>query len=148
MSSAVKEWFPTVKKIAYNPSAPRSDVLVYRQYNATEVVAGKSMADWLRFAVCFWHNFRGKGADMFGRATQVRPWDDESDSIENAKRRLQAGFELMSKLGIQFWCFHDRDIAPEGKDLAETNKNLDIISDYALELQQQTGIKCLWGTGK
>jgi len=142
----LEEFFPAIKKIAFNPSASPDDVLVFRHYNADEVVAGKSMADWLRFAVCFWHTFRGKGLDIFGAPTIKRDFDDESPSLENAKRRLRAAFELMSKLGVRYWTFHDRDIAPEGKDLAETNRNLDELSDLALELQKQTGIKCLWGT--
>lgn len=83
--------------------------------------------------------------DPFGAPTIRRSWDDESSSLANAKRRLRAAFELMTKLGVRYWTFHDRDIAPEGKDLAETNANLDEIVDLALELQKQTGIKCLWG---
>lgn len=84
-------------------------------------------------------------SDPFGAPTIRRSWDDESASLANAKRRLRAAFELMTKLGVRHWTFHDRDIAPEGKDLAETNANLDEIVALALELQKQTGIKCLWG---
>jgi len=147
MAAAGSEsFFPNILKIPYNPSASPDETLVFRHYNADEVVGGKSMADWLRFAVCYWHTFRGKGLDIFGGNTIKREWDDESPSLENAKRRMRVAFEFMSKLGVRYWTFHDRDIAPEGKDLAETNKNLDEISDLALELQKQYGIKCLWGT--
>jgi len=120
--------------------------LAFRHYNAEEVIMGKKMKDWLRFSVCYWHTFRGTGSDPFGSSTIVRPWDDQSSSLENAKNRLRAAFEFMSKLGVEFWTFHDRDIAPEGKDLAETNKYLEAVVDLALQLQKETGIKCLWGT--
>lgn len=97
-------------------------------------------------SVCFWHTFRGKGQDIFGAPTFRRSWDDESNSLDNAFRRMRAAFELFQKLGIRFWTFHDRDIAPEGKDLAETNANLDKVIELALQLQKETGVKCLWGT--
>jgi xylose isomerase len=144
--AAAQEFFPNIKKIAFNPNAGPDETLVYRHYNADEIVNGRSMADWLRFAVCYWHTFRGKGLDIFGAPTIKRHFDDESPSMENAKRRLRAAFEFMQKLGVRYWTFHDRDLVGEGKDLAETNRMLDEISDLALELQKQTGIKCLWGT--
>jgi len=100
----------------------------------------------LRYSVCYWHTFRGLGADPFGFPTLIRPWDDGSPSIENATRRMRAAFEFFTKLGVKYWTFHDRDIAPEGKDWAETNKNLDHMVKLAKELQQQTGVKLLWGT--
>jgi hypothetical protein len=140
------EFFPGISKIVFNPTAPPSETLVFRHYNAEEKILGRSMADWLRFAVCYWHTFRGVGLEIFGAPTIQRSWDDGSSTMENAKRRLRAAFEFMSKLGVRYWTFHDRDIAPEGADLAETNRNLDEITDLALELQQQTGIKCLWGS--
>jgi len=140
------EWFPGVKKIEYVPNAGAKESLVFRQYNASEVILGKTMAEWLRFGVCYWHTFRGTGADPFGAPTFRRPWEDGSDSVENAKRRLRAAFEFMHKLGAPYWTFHDRDIAPEGKTIQETNKNLDEVVALAKELQQKTGIKLLWGT--
>ena len=145
-SSIADEYFPAIKIIQYEPNAAPESTLVFRHYNASEMIRGRTMADWLRFSVCYWHTFRGKGTDIFGGATLHRSWDDESASMENAKRRLRAAFEFFQKLGIRYWTFHDRDIAPEGKDLMETNKNLDEITDLALELQRQTGIKCLWGS--
>jgi len=120
--------------------------LVFKHYNPSEVIMGKTMEEWLRFSVCFWHTFRGTGADPFGFPTLVRPWDDGSNSMENAKRRLRAGFEFFSKLGVKYWTFHDRDVAPEGNCIKESNENLDQIADLALQLQQKTGVKLLWAT--
>ncbi|GAB6027044.1 hypothetical protein CHUAL_013771 [Chamberlinius hualienensis] len=110
------------------------------------VVLGRSMEDWLRFSVCYWHTFRGNGSDPFGTATIRRPWDDGTDSLANAKIRLQAAFEFFKKLGVKYYTFHDRDVAPEGKTLKETNKNLDELIDLAEDLQKKTGIKLLWAT--
>ena len=140
------EFFPGISKIPYNPKAPLTDTLVFRHYNADEVILGKPMHEWLRFAACYWHTFRGVGLDIFGGGTIKRHWDDGSQSVENAKRRMRAAFEFFSKLGVKYWTFHDRDIAPEGADLAESNKNLDELVALAKQLQQETGVKCLWGT--
>lgn len=139
-----QEYFP-VGPIAYLPDAP-ADVLCFRHYDANRVILGKTMKEHLRFAVCYWHTFRGVGADPFGPGTLRRPWEDGSDSLENAERRMRVAFEFFSKLGNPFWTFHDRDIAPEGKDLAETNKNLDHMVKFAKKLQDETGVKLLWGT--
>ncbi|CAI5505820.1 unnamed protein product [Closterium sp. Naga37s-1] len=106
------------------------------------------MKEWLRFAVAFWHTFRGDGSDPFGSPTKHWPWEDGTNSLAMAKRRMRAAFEFMSKLGAQFWCFHDRDIAPEGATLAESNANLDEVVALAAELQAQTGIRPLWGTAQ
>ncbi|XP_033125791.1 xylose isomerase-like isoform X2 [Anneissia japonica] len=111
-----------------------------------KVINGRTMQDWLRFSVCFWHTFRGVGSDPFGFPTIQRPWEDGTDSMENAKQRLRAAFEFFTKLGIKYWTFHDRDIAPEGQTLEETNSNLDEITDLAKELMEQTGVKLLWNT--
>lgn len=120
--------------------------LAFRYYNADEVINGRKMKDWLRFAVCYWHTFRGTGADPFGSSTLCRPWDDGSESLENAKNRLRAAFEFFQKLGVPFWTFHDRDIAPAGRTIEESNRNLDEIVALAKTLQDQTGVKLLWGT--
>ncbi|KAK3580940.1 hypothetical protein CHS0354_006965 [Potamilus streckersoni] len=140
------EFFPDIGKIAFRSNAGPTETLVFKHYNPTEVVMGRSMEEWLRFSVCFWHTFRGTGADPFGFPTLIRPWDDGTNSMENAKRRLRAAFEFFSKLGIKYWTFHDRDIAPERETLEETNKDLDEITDLALELQKATGVKLLWAT--
>eukprot|EP00823_Brevimastigomonas_motovehiculus_P005686 TRINITY_DN4237_c0_g1_i1.p1 TRINITY_DN4237_c0_g1~~TRINITY_DN4237_c0_g1_i1.p1 ORF type:complete len:446 (+),score=84.48 TRINITY_DN4237_c0_g1_i1:99-1436(+) len=141
-----KEFFPGIKKIEYNPKAKSDNVLCFKYYNPKEEIMGKTMEEWLPFSVAYWHSFRGTGSDQFGKSTITRPFDDNSDSLENAKTRMRAAFEFMSKLGVRFWCFHDRDIAPEGKTLKETNANLDEIVKLALQLQKETGIRCGWGT--
>jgi len=138
-------WFSEVKDIQYQGPQSR-DPLAFKYYNASEVVLGKPMKEWLRFSVCYWHTFRGVGVDMFGGATIKRPWDDGTDSIENAKRRLEVAFAFFQKLGVEYYSFHDRDIAPEGQTLEETNKNLDQLVNHAQELQKKTGVKLLWGT--
>ena len=137
--------FPEIQKIKYE--GPQSkNPLAFRWYNESEVVEGKTMKEQLRFAVVYWHTFRGTGSDPFGSATMVRPWDDGSDSVENAQRRARVAFEFIEKLGAPFYAFHDRDVAPEGKTVAESNKNFDAVAKVLKEEQQRTGIKLLWGT--
>ena len=137
--------FPEISKIAYE--GPQSkNPLAFRWYNASEKVEGTTMAEHLRFAVVYWHTFRGTGSDPFGAGTMVRPWEDGTDSVDNAKRRVEVAFEFIDKLGVPFYCFHDRDVAPEGKGLSETNKNLDAVVKVLKEEQQRTGIQLLWGT--
>src|ERR1043166_1751679 len=104
------------------------------------------MRDHLRFSVAYWHTFRGMGADMFGAGTGIRPWDDGTASVANAQNRARVAFEFMGKLGVPFYAFHDRDVAPEGKTLRETNRNLDEVVQVLREEQKRTGIKLLWGT--
>lgn len=137
--------WPHIKKIAYEGADSRNP-LAFKHYNESEVVHGKTMKDWLRFSVCYWHTFRGTGADPFGFPTLPRPWDDGSDSVANAKVRIDVAFEFFVKLGVEYYTFHDADVSPEGKNLAETNKIFDEISDYLLVKQKETGIKLLWGT--
>ncbi|GJP37794.1 hypothetical protein CLOM_g22203 [Closterium sp. NIES-68] len=150
-SAESKEWqgefFSAIPKVVYEGPASRN-IFAFRYYNADEVILGRPMKEWLRFAVAFWHTFRGDGSDPFGSPTKHWPWEDGTNSLAMAKRRMRAAFEFMSKLGAQFWCFHDRDIAPEGATLAETNANLDAVVALAAELQAQTGIRPLWGTAQ
>ncbi|MSR51810.1 MAG: xylose isomerase [Gemmataceae bacterium] len=138
-------FFPDVAKIKYEGPDSKNP-LAFRHYNPDEMVDGKSMKDHLRFAVCYWHTFRGTGSDPFGPGCAIRPWDDGSESVENAVKRARVAFEFMEKLGCPFYCFHDRDVAPEGKNLSETNKNLDAVVKALKEEQQRTGIQLLWGT--
>src|SRR4030095_11989837 len=108
----MKEAFPEVKKVVFE--GPKSkNPLSFKHYNASEVVAGKTMAEHLRFSVAYWHSFRTSGSDPFGVATRQMPWDDGSNSVENAQRRVRAAFEFIGKLGASFYAFHDRDVAPE-----------------------------------
>jgi xylose isomerase len=104
------------------------------------------MKDHLRFAVAYWHTMRGTGGDPFGPGTAIRPWDDGTDSVKNAQNRVNAAFEFFSKLGVPFYCFHDRDVAPEGRSLKETNKNLDAVVKTLKAEQKRTGVRLLWGT--
>src|SRR5437899_6254851 len=139
------EFFPEVRKIEYE--GPDSvNPLAFRHYNADEMVEGKSMHEQLRFAVCYWHTFRGMGGDPFGPGCAVRPWEGGSDSVDMAIKRVRVAFEFMQKLGAPFYCFHDRDVAPEGANLRETNANLDKVVKVLKEEQKRTGIKLLWGT--
>ena len=139
------EFFPEVPTIPFEGPQTKNR-LAFRHYNADEEVEGRSMRDWLRFSVCYWHTFRGNGTDPFGSATLQRPWDDGSESVENAIKRVDAAFEFIQKLGVGYYCFHDRDVAPEGDSLGQSNKNLDAVVDKLAEAQERTGIKLLWGT--
>ncbi|KAL4182105.1 hypothetical protein AMTRI_Chr12g240880 [Amborella trichopoda] len=141
------EFFPGIPKIKYEGPSSKNP-LAYKWYNADEEILGKKMKDWLRFSVAFWHTFRGTGGDPFGAPTKYWPWEDGTNSISMAKRRMSANFEFMEKLGVDRWCFHDRDIAPDGKTLAESNANLDEVVAFAKELQEGTGIRPLWGTAQ
>jgi xylose isomerase len=140
-----KQAFPNVSKIQYEGPGSRNP-LAFKHYDAEELVDGKSMKDHLRFAVAYWHTMRGTGSDPFGAGTMLRPWDDGSDSVSNAQNRARAAFEFIEKLGAPFYCFHDRDVAPEGKSLKESNKNLDAVAKVLKAEQKRTGIKLLWGT--
>lgn len=137
--------FAEISKIRYEGPDSKNP-LAFRHYNENEVIEGKSMKDHFRFSVAYWHTLRGTGADPFGPGTMIRPWEGKSDTVENAIQRARVGFEFIEKLGAPFYCFHDRDVAPEGATLAESNKNLDAVVKVLKEEQQRTGIKLLWGT--
>jgi xylose isomerase len=137
--------FPEVSKIQYEGPQSRNP-LAFRHYNESELVEGKTMKDHLRFSVAYWHAMRGTGADPFGPGTMIRPWEGPHDTVENAINRVRVAFEFMEKLTVPFFCFHDRDVAPEGDTLAETNKNLDAVVKVIREEMDRTGIKLLWGT--
>jgi xylose isomerase len=137
--------FPDVAKIQYEGPDSKNP-LAFRHYKEDEVVEGLSMKDQLRFSVAFWHTMRGTGADPFGPGTMLRPWEGPEDTVENAQNRIRAFFEFCEKLTTPFFCFHDRDVAPEGTTLAESNKNLDAVVKVIKEEMQRTGAKLLWGT--
>ncbi len=140
------EFFPEVKN-AIKYEGPKSrNPLAFRHYNPKEKILGKTMAEHLRFAVCYWHTFKGLGADQFGMNTIIRNYNKHTDPIQRAEYTMVAAFEFFTKLGVQFWCFHDRDIAPEANNLAETNRRLDKMVKLAKKLQQETSVKLLWGT--
>src|SRR5882724_6629755 len=137
--------FANISKIPYEGSKSRNP-LAFKHYQAEEVVEGKSMREHLRFSVVYWHTFRNRLTDPFGAGTAIRPWDDGSESVENAQNRARAAFEFIEKLGAPFYAFHDRDVAPEGASLKETNKNLDAVVKVLKAEQKRTGVKLLWGT--
>jgi xylose isomerase len=137
--------FPKIPPIAYE--GPRSEnPLSFRHYNPAQIIDGRSLRDHLRFSIAYWHSFRGVGADQFGWGTIVRPWESGRDPLAVARTRMDAAFEFFVKIQAPFWCFHDRDIAPEGRSLAESNRNLDRLVAHAKQLQKATGVKLLWGT--
>ncbi len=141
----MKEFFPGVSAIEYK-GAESTDPLSFKHYDARQVLLGKTMAEHLRFAVCYWHTFKGLGGDPFGPGTFIREYNAAGDAMAVAEATLRAAFEFFTKLGVGFWCFHDRDIAPEADTLAETNKRLDQIVALAGKLQDDTGVRLLWGT--
>lgn len=140
----MKAYFPTVGKIQYEGPAS-TNPFAFKYYNPDEVIMGKKMKDHLRFSMAFWHTFTYMGNDPFGGASMVRPWDG-GEAMAQAKQRVYAAFEFMEKIGMEYFCFHDVDIAPRGETLEETNRNLDEIVDIIEGEMKRTGIKCLWGT--
>jgi xylose isomerase len=140
------EFFPEVKKTIKYEGPKSKNPLAFKHYNAKEKILGKTMAEHLRFAVCYWHTLKGLGTDQFGANTIVRRYNKAADPMQRAEDTMHAAFEFFTKLGVQFWCFHDRDIAPEAKTLAETNSRLDKMVKLAKKLQRNTGVKLLWGT--
>jgi xylose isomerase len=139
------EGFPEVPRIQYEGPDSKNP-LAFRHYNAAEVFEGRTMAEQLRFSVAYWHTMRGTGADPFGPGTMLRPWEGPEDNVENACNRVRVFFEFCEKLGAGFFCFHDRDVAPEGGTLAESNANLDAVVKVIKEEMDRTGVKLLWGT--
>ena len=140
-----KSHFPLIGVIGYEGPASRNP-LAFRHYNPDELVGGRPLRDHLRFSIAYWHSFRGVGSDPFGPGTIQRDWERGTDAISVAKARMDAGFEFFTKIRAPFWCFHDRDIAPEGRTLAESNRHLDQLVAHAKALQRATGVKLLWGT--
>lgn len=139
------EHFKGIGKIKYE-GAQSNNPLSFKYYNPNEVIDGKTMKEHLRFAVAYWHTFQASGIDSFGVGTAIRPWDNISDKMSLAKTKMEANFEFCEKLQVPFFCFHDRDIAPEADTLKQTNKNLDEIAGYAKELMKTSDVKLLWGT--
>lgn len=139
------EAFPQIPRIEFEGPDSKNP-LAFKHYNPDQEIGGKKMRDHFRFAVAYWHTLRNGLADPFGGPTALRPWDDGSDSIENARNRARVLFEFLDKMQIDFYCFHDRDVAPECNDLGASNEALDKVADVLAEEQQRTGKKLLWGT--
>ena len=138
-------YFENIPKINYE--GPKSkNPFAFKFYDAEKVIMGKKMKEHLPFAMAWWHNLCAAGTDMFGRDTADKCFGAKKGTMEHAKAKVDAGFEFMQKLGIEYFCFHDVDLVPEADDIKETNKRLDEITDYILQKMKETGIKCLWGT--
>ncbi|MBQ8753384.1 MAG: xylose isomerase, partial [Clostridia bacterium] len=138
-------YFDNIPKIEYK-GANSTDPFAFKYFDPDRVVLGKTMKEHLPFAMAWWHNLCAGGTEMFGRDTADKSFGAEKGTMAHARAKVDAGFEFMQKLGIEYFCFHDVDIVPEADTLAETNRRLDEITDYILEKMQETGIKCLWGT--
>jgi xylose isomerase len=140
------KFFPKIEKPVQYEGKDSKNPLAFRYYNKNQVVGNKTMGEHLRFSVAYWHTMMGTGSDMFGGASYQRDWHKSSDPLSRSKETMDAAFEFFQKLGIDYYCFHDRDIAPEGETFAQSCKNLDVMVAYAKNLQKETGVKLLWGT--
>lgn len=141
----MKEYFPQIGKIPFEGPASKNP-MAFHYYDAERIVAGKTMKDWMRFAMAWWHTLCAEGADQFGGGTKIFPWNDGQDALAIAKQKVDAGFEIMQKLGINYFCFHDVDLISEGNSVEEYESNLTAITDYLQQKMSETGIKLLWST--
>jgi len=142
---ARKEYFKGINKIQFE-GKESDNPMAYKYYNPDHIVAGKTMREHFKFAIAYWHSFCGQGSDPFGPGTQNFAWDKSSDPIQAAKDKADAAFEFITKMGFDYFCFHDYDLIQEGATFEESEKRLDIITDYIKEKQSESGIKLLWGT--
>ncbi len=138
-------YFPSVGKIKFEGKESKNP-MAFRYYDPEKVVYGKTMAEWFKFSMAWWHTLCADGGDPFGGGTQVHPWVGAADALEAAKNKMDAGFEFMQKIGIEYYCFHDLDLVSEGSSIEEYEANLKAIVEYAKEKQAETGIKLMWGT--
>lgn len=140
-----KEFFPGIGQIKYE--GPQSDnPLSYKWYDANQKVGGRSMREYFKFAVCYWHTFCNTGSDPFGPGTKHFPWNASPDAIQRAKDKMDAAFEFFTKLGVEYYCFHDIDLVDEGNSIAEYESRLQAMVEYARQKQSASGVKLLWGT--
>lgn len=139
------QYFPTIPTIKFEGIESKNP-LAYRYYDANRVVMGKTMRDWFKFAMAWWHTLCAEGGDQFGPGTKTFPWNSNPDPIQAAKDKVDAGFEIMQKLGIGYYCFHDVDLVAPSDDVATYEKNLHEVVAYLKQKQQETGIRLLWGT--
>jgi xylose isomerase len=138
-------YFPEIEKIQYEGPESKNP-FAFKHYNPDQLVEGKTMREHLRFGAAYWHVMRNGLSDPFGGPTALMPWDDQSDSVDNALKRADVFFEFLEKTGIDFYCFHDRDIAPELEDLSKSTAALEQVTEHLLARQQEHGKKLLWGT--
>lgn len=142
---STKVYFPSVEKIKFEGKESKNP-LAFRYYDAEKVVYGKTMKEWFKFSMAWWHTLCAEGGDPFGPGTQIHPWVGATDALQAAKDKMDAGFEFMSKMGIEYYCFHDIDLVSEGSSIEEYEANLKAIVAYAKQKQAETGIKLMWGT--
>ena len=142
---ATKEYFPGIGKIKFEGKESKNP-LAYHYYDAEKEIMGKKMKDWLKFSMAWWHTLCAEGGDQFGGGTKTFPWNDSANPVEAAKHKADAGFEIMQKLGIEYYCFHDVDLCQEADTIEEYEANLKEIVAYLKKKQEETGIKNLWGT--
>ena len=140
-----KEYFPEIGKIKFEGKDSKNP-MAFHYYDAEKVIMGKPMKDWLRFAMAWWHTLCAEGGDQFGGGTKTFPWNKGANAVEIAKQKADAGFEIMQKLGIPYFCFHDVDLVSEGNSVEEYEANLKEITDYLAVKMKETGIKLLWST--
>ena len=141
----MKEYFPQIGKIPFEGKESKNP-MAFHYYDAEKMVMGRPMKDWLRFAMAWWHTLCAEGADQFGGGTKTFPWNEGATALERAKHKADAGFEIMEKLGIPYFCFHDVDLISEGDSVEEYEQNLTAITDYLKEKMEATGIRLLWST--
>ncbi len=140
-----KEFFKGIGQVKYE--GPQSDnPLAFRWYDENKVVGGKTMKEYLRFAGAYWHSFCGNGADPFGEPTHLHPWNEKADAVDRAKEKMDAAFEFFTKMNLPYYCFHDVDVVDYTDDVADNEKRLQSLTDYAKEKQKASGVKLLWGT--
>ncbi|SEO81641.1 xylose isomerase [Mucilaginibacter sp. OK283] len=140
-----KEFFKGIGQIAYE-GQESDNPLAFRWYDANRVVAGKTMAEHLRFACAYWHSFNGNGADPFGGPTHIFAWDEKVDAVERAKDKMDAAFEFITKMNIPYYCFHDVDVVDYTNDVNENDRRIQALVEYAKQKQAESGVKLLWGT--
>ncbi|WP_207533440.1 xylose isomerase [Desertivirga arenae] len=144
-SSVETEYFKGIGQIKFE-GLESDNPLAFRWYDENRVVAGKTLKEHFKFAGAYWHSFCGNGSDPFGGQTHIFPWDQKSDAVERAKDKMDAAFEFLTKLNLPYYCFHDVDLVDYGNDIAENDRRLQAIVEYAKQKQAETGIKLLWGT--
>lgn len=142
---ATKEFFPGIENIKFEGKESKNP-MAFRYYDAEKEINGKKMKDWLKFSMAWWHTLCAEGADQFGGGTKQFPWNVDSDPVKAAKDKIDAGFEFMQKIGIEYYCFHDIDLVNEADTIEAYEANLKEVVAYAKQKQEETGIKLLWGT--
>ena len=138
-------YFPSVEKIKFEGKESKNP-MAFRYYDAEKVVYGKPMKEWFKFCMAWWHTLCAEGGDQFGGGTQIHPWVGAADALQAGKDKMDAGFEFMKKVGIEYYCFHDIDLISEGSSIEEYEANMKSIVAYAKQKQSETGIKLMWGT--